>query len=119
MSEHAIRVLIADDQTVVREGLEMLLGLSPGVEVVGAAADIQGIRIARGLPVYNSQEMRALLRATGTAQASSPQQIGPLPDLRTAIDAHSTACVPLGLTRAFQQMPGALAPGELIRAWTR
>lgn len=39
MSEHAIRVLIADDQTVVREGLEMLLGLSPGVEVVGAAAD--------------------------------------------------------------------------------
>jgi DNA-binding NarL/FixJ family response regulator len=34
-----IRVLLADDQRVVREGLVMLLGLLPGVEVVGAAAD--------------------------------------------------------------------------------
>jgi len=39
MSEQHIRVLVADDQTVVREGLEMLLGLSPGIEVVGAAAN--------------------------------------------------------------------------------
>lgn len=35
----AIRVLIADDQTIVREGLETLLSLSPGIEVVGTAAD--------------------------------------------------------------------------------
>jgi DNA-binding NarL/FixJ family response regulator len=34
-----VRVLVADDQTVVREGLVMLLGLSPGLEVVAAAAD--------------------------------------------------------------------------------
>ncbi len=34
-----IRVLVADDQTVVREGLVMLLQLSPGVQVVAAAAD--------------------------------------------------------------------------------
>jgi DNA-binding NarL/FixJ family response regulator len=33
------RVLVADDQTVVREGLVLLLGLIPGVEVVGAAVD--------------------------------------------------------------------------------
>jgi DNA-binding NarL/FixJ family response regulator len=32
-------VLAADDQRVVREGLAMLLGLLPGVEVVGTAAD--------------------------------------------------------------------------------
>jgi DNA-binding NarL/FixJ family response regulator len=34
-----IRVLAADDQRVVREGLVMLLGLLPDVEVVGTAAD--------------------------------------------------------------------------------
>ncbi len=34
-----IRVLTADDQRVVREGLAMLLGLIPGVEVVGTASD--------------------------------------------------------------------------------
>ncbi|HZU19094.1 MAG TPA: response regulator transcription factor [Candidatus Dormibacteraeota bacterium] len=34
-----IRVLVADDQALVREGLVTLLGLVPGIEVVGAAAD--------------------------------------------------------------------------------
>jgi DNA-binding NarL/FixJ family response regulator len=34
-----IRVLVVDDQTVVREGLVMLLRLSAGIEVVAAAAD--------------------------------------------------------------------------------
>jgi DNA-binding NarL/FixJ family response regulator len=34
-----IRVLLADDQRVVREGLATLLGLLDGVEVVGTAAD--------------------------------------------------------------------------------
>jgi DNA-binding NarL/FixJ family response regulator len=34
-----IRVLLADDQRVVREGLATLLGLLGGVEVVGSAAD--------------------------------------------------------------------------------
>ncbi|MFI6512713.1 response regulator [Streptosporangium sp. NPDC050855] len=35
----SVRVLVADDQTVVREGLVLLLGLLPGIEVAGAAAD--------------------------------------------------------------------------------
>lgn len=34
-----MRILVADDQTVVREGLVMLLQLSPGVEVIATAAD--------------------------------------------------------------------------------
>jgi DNA-binding NarL/FixJ family response regulator len=38
-SAKPIRVLAADDQRVVREGLVLLLGLLPGVEVVGTAAD--------------------------------------------------------------------------------
>ncbi|AVV40089.1 response regulator transcription factor [Streptomyces sp. ID05-04B] len=37
--EKPARVVVADDQTVVREGIVMLLGLLPGVEVVGAAGD--------------------------------------------------------------------------------
>ncbi|MER6063678.1 response regulator transcription factor [Streptomyces sp. NPDC001792] len=41
------RVVVADDQTVVREGIVMLLGLLPGVEVVGAAGDgEEAVRLA-------------------------------------------------------------------------
>ncbi|GFE13900.1 DNA-binding response regulator [Streptomyces glebosus] len=40
MTERTVtRVMVADDQTVVREGIVMLLGLLPGIEVVGSAAD--------------------------------------------------------------------------------
>ncbi len=47
MTDHgSLRVVLADDQTVVREGLVTLLGLLPGVEVVGAAGDgIEAVRL--------------------------------------------------------------------------
>jgi len=35
----AVRVVVADDQTVVRDGLVTLLKLLPGIDVVGAASD--------------------------------------------------------------------------------
>ncbi|MEU9608400.1 response regulator transcription factor [Streptomyces sp. NPDC048057] len=35
----SVRVVVADDQAVVREGIVMLLGLLPGIEVVGSAKD--------------------------------------------------------------------------------
>jgi DNA-binding NarL/FixJ family response regulator len=42
-----IRVLIADDQRVVREGLATLLGLLDGIELVGTAADgDEAVRLA-------------------------------------------------------------------------
>jgi DNA-binding NarL/FixJ family response regulator len=37
--ERLLRIVIADDQASVREGLVLLLGGLPGIEVVGAAAD--------------------------------------------------------------------------------
>jgi DNA-binding NarL/FixJ family response regulator len=39
VAAHVIRVLLADDQRVVREGLGTLLGLLDGIELVGTAAD--------------------------------------------------------------------------------
>ncbi len=45
-----IRVLIADDHRIVREGLVSLLGLLPGIDVVGAASDgDDAVRQAREL----------------------------------------------------------------------
>jgi DNA-binding NarL/FixJ family response regulator len=40
-SESALRIVIADDQASVREGLVLLLGGLPDIDVVGAAADGQ------------------------------------------------------------------------------
>ncbi|MGH3320295.1 MAG: response regulator [Streptosporangiaceae bacterium] len=37
--DRPVRVVVADDQTIVRDGLVMLVDLLPNVEVVGAAAD--------------------------------------------------------------------------------
>src|SRR5256885_15117363 len=34
-----VRVLVADDQKVVRDGLSLLLGMLPGVQVIGTAVD--------------------------------------------------------------------------------
>jgi len=45
-----IRVLIADDHSVVREGLRMFLGRDPELIVVGEAADgLEAVRLAREL----------------------------------------------------------------------
>jgi NarL family two-component system response regulator LiaR len=46
----AIRVLIVDDHSVVRQGLKMFLGLDPDLQVVGEAANgAEALRLAREL----------------------------------------------------------------------
>jgi len=46
----SIRVVVADDQEIVRTGLAMILNVQPGIEVVGQAADGQeAVELARRL----------------------------------------------------------------------
>ncbi len=46
----SIRVIIADDQEIVRTGLTMILDAQPGIEVVGTAADgMRAVELARRL----------------------------------------------------------------------
>ena len=70
----AIRIVIADDHSVVRQGLRMFLGLDPELEVVGEATDgAEAVRLARELrpdvvvmdllmPVMNGIEATAAIR---------------------------------------------------------
>jgi len=46
----SVRVIVADDQEIVRTGLSMILDAQPGIEVVGAAPDgRQAVELARRL----------------------------------------------------------------------
>ncbi|GIE96295.1 response regulator [Paractinoplanes rishiriensis] len=54
MSDEPIRVLVADDQALIREGIASLLAIEPGIEVVGTAADG---RAAVELAVRNRAEV--------------------------------------------------------------
>ncbi|TDD63438.1 response regulator transcription factor [Kribbella antibiotica] len=45
-----IRVLVADDQELIRTGLSMILNVQPGIEVVGQAVDgLEAVTLARRL----------------------------------------------------------------------
>ena len=41
--EHRIRVLVADDHSLVRRRLRLLLDSVPGIEVIAEAADLHGV----------------------------------------------------------------------------
>jgi DNA-binding NarL/FixJ family response regulator len=55
-ADQPLRVVIADDQASVREGLVLLLGGLPGIDVVGAAADGE-----RALELVAEQQPDAIL----------------------------------------------------------
>jgi DNA-binding NarL/FixJ family response regulator len=68
-----IRVLVADDQRVVREGLVLLLGLIDDLEVVGAAADgAEAVELA----VHNEADVVLMdLRMPNTDGVAATRQL--------------------------------------------
>jgi DNA-binding NarL/FixJ family response regulator len=79
-----IRVLIADDQPVVRDGLAMLLGLIDDVEVVATAAD--GIEAVQRACSERPDIVLMDLRMPRLEGAEATRQIlGSLPDTRILV----------------------------------
>ena len=61
-----IRVMLADDQRVVREGLGTLLGLLDGIELVGTAADgAEAVELARRHAAPDRVTIRLAYEADG------------------------------------------------------
>ncbi|MCL3862343.1 response regulator transcription factor [Actinotalea sp. K2] len=80
-----IRILIADDQVLVRAGLSALLGAEPDIEVVALAADgDEAVRLARELrPDVACLDIRMPGRdgIRATRDLSGPDVVDPIPVL--------------------------------------
>jgi DNA-binding NarL/FixJ family response regulator len=84
VTKPGIRVLIADDQRVVREGLTMLVGLIDGVDVVGTAAD--GLEAVAGASREHPDVVLMDLRMPGMEGAEATRQIrAALPDTQVLV----------------------------------
>ncbi len=72
-----VRVVIADDQRVVREGLVLMLGLADGIDVVGAAADgEQAVDLVRATQPH---VLLVDLRMPGTDGVEATRRVRALP----------------------------------------
>ena len=84
MTESPIRVLIADDQRVVRDGLTMIVGLIEGVEVVATASD--GIEAVTGAERERPDVVLMDLRMPELDGAGATRQIrAALPDTQVLV----------------------------------
>ena len=84
MTESPIRVLIADDQRVVRDGLTMIVGLIEGVDVVATASD--GIEAVTGAERERPDVVLMDLRMPGLDGAGATRQVrAALPDTQVLV----------------------------------
>ncbi len=127
-----IRVLLADDQRVVREGLAMLLGLLPGVEVIGIASDGEEALTLAGRLLTTYADDRSVIDAlragargylTKDASAAEIQQalqqvIGGQAVIDPAVQHHLVDAIaadrrgPPGHQAPAPRPPGGLTPRE-------
>lgn len=114
----AIRVLIVDDQLLVRRGLVLMLGPEPGIEVIGEAADgAQAVEIARRLrPDVVVMDIRMPVL---DGIAATEQLTHQVPDCRVLalstfdMDEHVVGALRAG---ACGFLPKDISPEELVTA---
>ncbi len=121
-----LRVLVADDQDLVRTGLRMILDAQPGIEVVGEAADgAQAVALARSIrpdvclmdirmPVMDGLEATRLL--------AGPDVDDPIPVVVITtfdLDEYVYAALRAGARGFLLKDAGAVMLAEAVRAAAR
>ena len=77
MTTESIRVLIADDKRVVRDGLNMRVTLINGVEVVGTACDgAEAVRLAGRTPDEIMMDLRCLASTASPPRRTCAAAVG-------------------------------------------
>ena len=122
----SIRVLVADDQDLVRTGLRLILGTLGGIEVVGEATDgLEAVRLARELrpdvclmdirmPVLDSVEATRQLAGPGVEDPVAVVVITTFD-----LDEYVHGALQAGATGFLLKDAGPELLGEAIRAATR
>jgi DNA-binding NarL/FixJ family response regulator len=115
-----IRVLLVDDQPLVREGLRRILEPEPGIEIVGECEDGDQVRPAVGQLRPDVVIMDVRMRRTGGAEATRQlrqQEDAPPVLILTTFDDDDTVAAALAAGAAGFILKDA--PGEdIVRATT-
>ena len=121
-----IRVLVADDQDLVRTGLRLILGTLDGIEVVGEAKDgLEAVRLARELrPDVCLMDIRMPLLdgVEATRQLAGPGVEDPVAVVVITtfdLDEYVHGALQAGATGFLLKDAGPEMLGEAIRAATR